>query len=340
MSKKYHIKIDPAPARHPGVPKYSVLETEGCLGCLKCVKRTSCVYSAYDKRSFDPKAIVDKTDTMCVGCMQCVQDCKKNILSRGKNPRFERMGNAYWTPSVIAGIWKQAETGKIPVSGAGYRGPFSGAGFDQMWTDMSEIVRPTRDGIHGREYISTLIELGRRPSRLVFDARGGMVTEPPPFIELPVPLVLEVPDSAHVSAQTIEAIARAGRRAGTLLIVDATTAKSIPPRLKDRLMVIFDPAVDRAAVLKDVPAVQMAYSASVMKDAAKLKRTRPDLVISVRVPLDEHAAKRAAKLAADGAEVVHLYADGKGRGLKKRKADFVTTLMKEVHFKLVDEGVR
>ena len=63
-------------------------------------------------------------------------------------------------------------------------------------------------------------------------------------------------------------------------------------------------------------------------------------MVSVRVPLDEHAVKRVAKLAVDGAEVVHLYADGKGRGLKKRKADFVTTLMKEVHFKLVDEGVR
>jgi glutamate synthase domain-containing protein 2/Na+-translocating ferredoxin:NAD+ oxidoreductase RNF subunit RnfB len=340
MSKKYHIKIDPAPARFPGVSKYSVLETEGCLGCLKCVKRSSCVYSAYEKRSFDPAAIVDKTDTLCVGCMQCVQDCKKNILSRGKNPRFEKMGNAYWTPSIISGIWKQAESGKIPVSGAGYRGPFSGPGFDQMWTDMSEIVRPTRDGIHGREYISTLIELGRRPSRLVFNTRGGMVTEPPPFIELPLPIILDIPDLAHVSSQTIEALARANHRAGTLLIVNTKTAKKISPRLRKGLMVIFDPAVDSKSVLKGVPAVQIAYSATVLNDAKKLKKARPDLIVSVRVPLDEHAVKRVAKLAVGGAEVVHLYADGNGRGLKKRKADFVTTLMKEVHFKLVDEGVR
>ncbi len=57
-------------------------------------------------------------------------------------------------------LWKQAEDGKVPVTGAGYRGPFTGPGFDSMWTDMSEIVRPTRDGIHGREYISTSVELG------------------------------------------------------------------------------------------------------------------------------------------------------------------------------------
>lgn len=340
MSKKYHIKIVPTPPRFSTVSPYSLLETEGCLGCLKCVKRSSCVYSAYEKRTFDPGQVVDRVDSVCVGCMRCVQECKKNILSRAKNPRFEKMGNGYWTPPLIAGIWKQAETGKIPVSGAGYRGPFSGPGFDQMWTDMSEIVRPTRDGIHGREYISTLIELGRRPSKLVFDAQGGMVTEPPPFIELPLPLVLEVPDCAHVSPQTVEALARTAHRTGTLLIVDAKTALNIPPRLKKQLMVIFDPAVDKTAVLKGVPAVQLAYSATVLKAAKKLKDTRPELVVSVRVPLDENAVKRVVKLAVSGAEVIHLYADVKGRGFKKRKSDFVTTLMKEVHFKLVDERVR
>jgi hypothetical protein len=38
-----------------------------------------------------------------------------------------------------------------------------------MWTDMSEIVRPTRDGIHGREYISTAVDIGRKPAYLTFE---------------------------------------------------------------------------------------------------------------------------------------------------------------------------
>ena len=76
------------------------------------------------------------------------------------------------TPDIIARLWYQAETGKIPVSGAGYPGPFTGPGFDSMWTDMSEIVRPTRDGIHGREYISTSVDIGRTPKSLVFDKTG------------------------------------------------------------------------------------------------------------------------------------------------------------------------
>ena len=61
---------------------------------------------------------------------------------------------------LLLSLWKQAENGAVPVSSTGYRGPFTGTGFDSMWTDMSEIVRPTRDGIHGREYINTGVELG------------------------------------------------------------------------------------------------------------------------------------------------------------------------------------
>ena len=57
-----------------------------------------------------------------------------------------------------------------------------------------------------------------------------------------------------------------------------------------------------------------------LKDAKKLKNALPDLVVSVRVPLDENAVKRVSKLATSGAEVIHLYADGKGRGLEKTKS--------------------
>ena len=83
------------------------------------------------------------------------------------NSEYRKLGNAYWTPQIFGTTWLEAETGKVPVSGAGYRGKFSGHGFDSMWTDMSEIVRPTRDGIHGREYISTSVDIGRKPSILI-----------------------------------------------------------------------------------------------------------------------------------------------------------------------------
>ena len=80
-------------------------------------------------------------------------------------------GDPHWTPQVITQTWFQAETGKIPISGAGYGGGFAESGFDAIWLDMSEIVRPTRDGIHGREYISTIVDLGARLTQLHFSER-------------------------------------------------------------------------------------------------------------------------------------------------------------------------
>ena len=115
----------------------------------------------------------------CKNCLCCVQSCTKGLLSRKVNPEFEALGDSFWSPDVISITWYQAETGKIPVSGAGYGGPFVGPGFDAMWTDMSEIVRPTRDGIHGREYISTSVDVGRKLPRLRFDPQGEL-SEPPP----------------------------------------------------------------------------------------------------------------------------------------------------------------
>ena len=81
----------------------------------------------------------------------------------------------------------------IPVKGSGYRGKFGGEGWDGMWTDMSEIVRPTRDGIHGREFISTVVDIGFRPNYLEFDTEGNLVGSQPKVVSIPLPLVFDQP---------------------------------------------------------------------------------------------------------------------------------------------------
>ena len=97
----------------------------------------------------------------CPACKAAPRGCCRSLI----NPEYLALGDSYWRPDIISTTWDQSEAGRIPVSGAGYRGPFSGPGFDSMWTDMSEIVRPTRDGIHGREYISTSVDIGSKPLR-------------------------------------------------------------------------------------------------------------------------------------------------------------------------------
>jgi glutamate synthase domain-containing protein 2/Na+-translocating ferredoxin:NAD+ oxidoreductase RNF subunit RnfB len=337
---KYHVPVEEAPPRFAPVSEFSAIESEGCLGCLRCVKRDSCVYDVYRKRTFDPRQIVDTADVMCISCFRCVQECKKNILSRVRNPQFERMGDDYWKPDLIANIWKQATTGRIPVSGAGYDGPFAGRGFDEMWTDMSEIVRPTRDGIHGREYISTTIELGRRPPRLEFDAEGNLLTELPALAEISIPIVLDVPPLGFVGKSTRQAIAQAAGKLQTLAVASCEEAAGLLAEHRRHLIVKFDAKVDDPAGLEGIPIAELACGDKVLRSAERVKASQPGSVVSIRVPLDEHASDRASQLAAAGAEILHFQADYRGQGLGKRKNDFAAKLIKEVHFRLVDEAVR
>ena len=180
MLKKYHITPNPTAPRFIPVGRSGIIDwEEDCLKCGTCVKKR-CLYDVYKNRTYDAKTMVDSIDHMCKNCFSCIQNCPRGVLSKTINPEFLKMGDEYWKPEMILSTWFQSESGKIPVSGAGYRGPFSGPGFDSMWTDMSEIVRPTRDGIHGREYISTAIDLGRKMDRLEFDD-GRVVRISPPW---------------------------------------------------------------------------------------------------------------------------------------------------------------
>ncbi|MCF8063932.1 MAG: alpha-hydroxy-acid oxidizing protein [Desulfarculaceae bacterium] len=340
MGEKYHVEVGPTQPRFTPVAKLAAMEVEGCLGCLKCVKRDSCIYDVYRKKVFDAGQVVDTTDSMCISCMRCVQECKKNILSRAVNPQFEAMGDEYWRPDIIATLWKQAATGSIPVSGAGYRGPFAGPGFDQMWTDMSEIVRPTRDGIHGREYISTVIELGRRPERLFFDEAGDLAVDMPPMVELPTPMVLDLPPWGKIGPGPRRAVALAAKAGKTLAVATYDEAAGLLADLKANLIVRVDGVPADLGPLEGAAMAEMLYAPGVMDQVAQLKELRPDLVVAVRLPLDENAADRAAGVVLAGAEVLYLQAGDNGQGLGKASDTFITKLIREVHLRLVDEACR
>jgi len=340
MSSKYHVETTETLPRFEPVARLTAMENEGCLGCRICVKRTSCVYDVYQKREFNPSQVVDTTDVLCINCMRCVQECKKNILARTVNPQYRAMGDEYWTPDIVASIWKQSETGRIPVSGAGYRGPFAGPGFDAMWTDMSEIVRPTRDGIHGREYISTLIELGRRPLTLSFGKGAELLTEMTPFVEIPIPVILDYPrECGFIQWSAKEALTVAARRLGTLATLDLDAAARVPDAT-DNTMVVFDPEHDDVGKLAGFRVAEIEYSDNVRAHIERIKAAAPGIVVSVDLPPDEHAAERAVALALDCGEVLHLRVDRKGIGSGERRDVFVGDMVREVHDALLAAALR
>jgi glutamate synthase domain-containing protein 2 len=255
------------------------------------------------------------------------------------HPVFEgrtARGDAHWTAEIVTQTWYQAETGRIPISGAGYGGPFAGAGFEDVWLDMSEIVRPTRDGIHGRETISTTVDLGRRLDALAFDAAGRLVSNLPPRIELPLPVLFNPLPVPLPGRGALQGLLAAAGRLGTLALLEPEQwgadlqdhAASIalrlsPDRLEDELPGALSPRL-------------VEIESGRPELVARAQARWPEGVVGLRLPLHAAAGEAAAAAIRAGAGVLHLFADeiADAGGVPLPDA------LRSVHEHLVGEGIR
>jgi len=346
MPEKYHIETHPVPPRRPRIGKYGVIDwREDCAGCHNCVKR-ACIYDRH-RQEMDYIRNLSDMDALffdCMGCFSCVQDCTKNLLGMTVNPAFEQLGNSYWTPDIIRTTWLQAETAKIPVSGAGYGGPFSGAGFDSMWIDMSEIVRPTRDGIHGREYISTSVDIGRKPAFLAFE--GKLLTSPsPPLVTLPMPLIINMMPSKYSLPKLDIIKAAAAVRTGLITLIDS---RNWPLETGDNdyhmehLAFYLSPGTSYPPdeVMRKMRLVEIPYTGTVIEQIKIIKDKYPEIVVSVRVELNASGVQHAIKIAQGEADVVHVAADPDGNEIGVKNPRFIKDMIHQIHLSLVESGKR
>jgi hypothetical protein len=344
MPEKYHIHIETTPPRFQPFGKYSTVEfREDCAGsCKECVKK-KCVYGIFENDYVHVSSMEEPEYLYaCQSCFRCVQECTKGIFSRVINPDYRTLGDDYWRSEIIHRLWYQAHTGKIPVSGAGYRGPFVGEGFDSMWTDMSEIVRPTRDGIHGREYINTCIELSRRVTRLTFNENMSLASEVSPILEVPMPVLFKQPSFGVLSEKVLLAMARAAHRLGAMMFIQGEDysdsfgpyADSLVPCLTKANYQAFSKLVLKSRM------VELAYEPGIEKEFANLRSWRPDLIIGVSIPLNAKAADRTLRLARTEVDTLRLYGDDRGNELDAKKPRFLKEMIREVHLTLVEHSLR
>ena len=345
MPKKYHINTKSEPLDLDYIFKFEIVRGENCINCGKCTK--VCIYEAHKRRNDDPRKMADPNTVVCRNCFRCIQQCPRGALEKSLSKEFSSVGGAYWKPDMLISLWKQAENGNVPVSGAGYRGPFTGTGFDSMWTDMSEIVRPTRDGIHGREYISTSVDLGRKLNHLAFDSDGQLASKIPHTVALSIPIIFDI-STHHLITNIKEAMVKAAEEIDTCVIIPVAEITTELEKYSNNIIPCFVPSeIDKhESVLQKARIVAIEYSDDVMKDfpglKEKIKKLGHSLII-IRVPAVKNVESIATKLTHSGAEIIQIMADYRGREFNS-SADtdgrHLKDIIRAVHLGLVEDRIR
>jgi len=346
MTEKYNVPVKITPPRFQPIGKYSIVEfREDCAGsCKKCVKK-NCVYNNFSENRSHIAAMKEPEYLYtCSGCFRCVQECTKKIFSRVINPEYKMLGDDYWRADIIVKLWYQAHTGKIPVSGSGYGGPFSGEGFDSVWTDMSEIVRPTRDGIHGREYINTCFELSEKFKGLAFNDNMTLVKKPRKILEVPLPLLLELPKSLIINKHIICAAAKAASALKTFLLIESKNYNPSLFEYKNNLIPCFK--TDELQPHKDIitisKAILIEYTdiKNITEAVSYVRSISQDKTIIIKAPLNSDVYKIAPELANEDIDTIYFYADSHGKELNTKNPLFLKDGIRKIHKKLVSELTR
>ncbi|MGB6864726.1 MAG: glutamate synthase-related protein, partial [Candidatus Aminicenantaceae bacterium] len=329
----------PTPSRYSIVTPYRILRSDRCINCGTCIE--ACIYDCHYRSEDDPRKMADPKENCCRNCFACINRCPREALSMQMSEEFLTLGDHTYTPDKIRSILEQAEQGKIPVSGTGYRGYFDGDYYDNIWTDMSEIVRPTRDGIHGREHISTTVTLGQTARDLcgmVFDEEGNLKSQIPLNREIPIPIIFGLMPffPGHTA---ISALALAASKLTTYLTVPA---KNATVELKDyysHLLIRLRPneIEQYRDIIEWATIVEFDPDMDPISGIARVREINSNVLTVIHVPVSAGVDTKILELVRKGAEIIHLSADLHGKG-----ADGITLLesLHKVHSLLVEEGLR
>ena len=341
MYQRYHLQTRPAPdiAPHPsrfrvrvkrqGLASLLLRELIQYRGAKRIVMSRPCVYGVFS----GPVGGFLPRENLCVGCLRCTTQYPEFVQIYPNGER-QRLGDSYFTPEHVETISYEARTGRVPVKGAGFRGPFGGEGWDGMWTDMSEIVRPTRDGIHGREFISTVVDIGPKPPFLTLDEHGGSKALGLPILSLPIPILFDPPPTELRSEKLLKILRAAAHEVGSLFILPAEVI---------RKFALFGPPIvplvsaSDSASLTDFPfeprMVELdGWNENVYR---RVQDCFPNTVICLR--LGSLSKEELLQNLRAGIRVFHFPANYHGRWLDGR---FVFDVIREMHGTLVDASCR
>jgi ferredoxin len=339
--ERYHIPIETVASTAPPVPKFVITRASNCVNCGKCEK--ACIFGVHKRKESDPREMADPLSHLCKNCFRCVSDCPQRALTMSPGQEYKALGHGIWTPLRIATMWGEAETGKIPVLGAGYRGLFAGPDFDGVWTDMSEIVRPTRDGIHGRETISTGVDIGRKPLRLEFDGDGRVATELSPVLELSIPMLFDATRLVASGPGVLKGLAMAAKELDTLLMVPMERISGeLAGAAPENIVPVLPEGADPESVSVDPSArmIELRVGGSWKTASKAMMKRYPDKVLAIRLQAFRGVEETVLEMAEAGIPVVHLEYDEDGREQGRGETRHSKDSLRAVHRAMTSKGIR
>ena len=216
IPRRFNVKV-----KKFGLAKLIFTEFFKYFGHWETVFSRPCTYGVFS----GPVGGFAPRPDLCVGCLRCeVQH--PDFVTVTPNGELRALGDKYLTYQHIYTIDQEAKKGTVPVRGQGYRGRFGGPGFDGMFTDMSEIVRPSRDGIHGRELIGTSVDIGSKPMHLEFDGDGN-ITNPADMFTIQLPFIFDAPPSTLDSDEVARVFVEAANSVDTLAVLPSKTVEKL-----------------------------------------------------------------------------------------------------------------
>jgi hypothetical protein len=166
----------------------------------------------------------------------------------------------------------------------------------------------------------------------------------PPLLSIPMPLIIDMTSEQYSLPDIGPILRETARQTGLIAIVDTSTGWK-PKTQEDLSHIAFHLNPDSPQPPKEVLArtklVQIPDSPKVIDKIKELKKDFPEIIVSVKVILDENGCMRAIELAEyPEIEVIHLAADLKGNEIGTEKPRFVKDMVRQIHTTLVENGNR
>jgi hypothetical protein len=338
---RFHIDIQPTPDFEKWPSRFNVKVNRKGLATLlvkeifhykfnkEVILSRPCMYGVFS----GPVGGFSPRPQLCVGCLRCTVEFP-NFVQVSHNPERQKLGDRYFNFRAINAISYEADSGQVPVKGAGYRGKFGGPGWDGMWTDMSEIVRPTRDGIHGREVISTQVDIGSRPNFMQFDEKNQPIGKLPKTFSIDIPMVLNSVGNHAPTGFSSISMASAAKKVGSIAILGIESIIRNSLASSHLVPLINHNQIELLKKLTFIPKM-ILINGWEETTFATVQENYPDCVIGLHSNFP--TVEELNSYTNNGLRVFHFLADYHGRD---HENNFILDLIRSTHRALVAAGIR